>query len=365
MQGVVVLLVKLLMHLTLVKIAVFTAFLILNISCNTKKQDLGAARNSRPQGPITVDGFVVQPHSVSDNIEVPGSLLPFEETQIRSEVSGRIIQLNIREGEVVNKGALMIKLFDEDLQAQLRKLEVQLKIKEKTTERNRELLNINGISQQEYDLSALDVDNLKADIESTKIALSKTEIRAPYTGSVGLRNVSMGSYLSPTDIVTTIRQIDKLKLEFSIPEKYAKDIQKGYVVKFKVDGGRDFHKATVMATENNVDQNTRTLKIRAVVDESHPELISGVFAKINLQLGKDNKALMIPSQAIIPQARNKQVILLRKDSAQFVVVETGIRDSAFVQIVNGLQEGDTVITSGLMSVRPNAKVKIAKVNRYQ
>jgi membrane fusion protein (multidrug efflux system) len=352
------------MHLNLFKIAVLAALLFFS-SCKSKKQDNNSARSMRSSGPITVDGFIVTPHSVSDNIEIPGSLLPFEETQIRSEVSGRITQLNIQEGMTVKQGTLMVKLFDQDLQAQLKKLEVQLQIKQKTSERNRELLGINGISQQEYDLSTLDVDNLRADIETTKISIGKTEIRAPYTGSVGLRNVSLGSYLSPSDVITTIRQIDKLKLEFSVPEKYAKDITKGYVVKFKVDGGKDYHKATVMATENRVDQNTRTLKIRAVVNESHPELVPGIFAKINLQLGRDNNALMVPSQAVIPQARGKQVILLRKDSAQFINIETGIRDSVYVQITNGLHEGDTVITSGLMSIRPNAKIKVTKVNHYQ
>jgi membrane fusion protein (multidrug efflux system) len=350
------------MHSTLKLFAALAATLILIFSCNSKKEAATAKQTPKTKGPIAVDGFVVQPRTVSENVEVPGSLLPFEETQIRSEVSGRIVLLNIQEGSRVNKGTLMVKLFDQDLQAQLKKLEVQLKIKDKTAERNRELLAINGISQQEYDLSSLDVENLKADIESTQIAISKTEIRAPYTGHVGLRNVSMGSYLSPTDIITTLRQVDKLKLEFAIPEKYAKDITKGYGIKFKVDGGEGSHNATVMATESSVDQSTRTLRVRALVNESHPELVPGVFAKINLQLGKDNKALMIPTQAIIPQARNKQVILFKKDSAQFVIVETGIRDSAFVQIISGLSAGDTVITSGLMSVRPNAKVKIITLN---
>ena len=121
----------------------------------------------------------------------------------------------------------------------------------------------------------------------------------------------------------------------------------------------------MLATESSVDQNTRTLKIKAVVKESHPELIPGIFAKVILQLGKDKNALMIPSQAVIPQARNKQVILLRKDSALFTTIETGIRDSAFVQVLSGLKEGDTVITSGLMAIRPNAKIKISKVIRLR
>lgn len=330
------------------------------LSCNSKKAPL-ATGAKRQQAPLEVDGYIVQQSSISETIEVPGSLLPFEETEIRAEVGGIIVKLNIQEGSTTTKGALLVKLFDEDLQAQLRKLRVQLQIKDKTQERSAELLKINGISQQEYDLSELDVENLRADIEATQIAISKTEIRAPYSGRVGLRNISLGSYISPTDIITTLRQVDQLKLEFAIPEKYAKEIVKGYKVSFKVDGGEDDHHATVMATENSVDANTRTLRVRALVNEKHQELVPGIFAKVNLQLGKSDKALLVPSQSIIPTARNKQVILFRKDSALYTVVETGIRDSAFVQVLKGVKIGDTVVTSGLMAIRPNTKIRIARV----
>jgi membrane fusion protein (multidrug efflux system) len=335
-------------------------------SCNSGKNDPQASTGrSRQAGPISVDGFVVKKSSVSETILVPGSLLPFEETAIRPEVGGRIVELNIKEGTLVQKGTLLVKLFDADLQAQLKKLKVQLKIAEKTEERNRELLKINGISQQEYDLSNLNVDNLNADIEGTEIAISKTEIRAPYTGKVGLRNLSLGAFAAPTDVLTTIRQVDKLKLEFAVPEKYAREIGPGYVVKFRVDGGQKDHNAVVLATESSVDQNTRTLKLRAVVNGNNNELVPGIFAKVNLQLGKDTSALLVPSQAVVPTARNKQVYLLRKDSVLFTVVETGIRDSAYVQVLKGLQVGDTVITTGLMAVRPNAKVKITRVNTLE
>jgi membrane fusion protein, multidrug efflux system len=335
--------------------------LVIFSSCKSKKPDSAGGGRQRQQGPLSVDAFVIQPSAISEDVEVPGSLLPFEETAIRAEVGGRIVQLNIREGTMVQKGTLLVKIFDKDLQAQLRKLQVQLQINEKTEERNRELLKINAISQQDYDLSTLNVENLKADIESIQIAISKTEIRAPYRGTIGLRNVSLGSYISPTDIVTTIRQVDQLKLDFAIPEKYAKEIGKGYTVKFRVDGGVQDHVAKVIATENSVDQSTRTLKVKAVVTENHRELVPGVFAKINLQLGRNNSALLVPTQAVIPNIRNKQVILLRKDSALFTVVETGIRDSAYVQIISGVNPGDTVITSGLMAIRPNTKVKVTRV----
>lgn len=333
--------------------------------CNSdnKNQTSASGAGERQRGgPVTVDAFVIRPSAISEDVQVPGSLMPYEETQIRAEVGGKIVQLNFKEGSNVEKDAVLVKIFDDDLQAQLKKLQVQLKIANKTEERNNELLKISGISQQEYDLSRLGVENLRADIETTRIAISKTVIRAPYAGKVGLRNVSLGSYISPSDIITTLRQVDKLKLEFAVPEKYAREIGQGYEITFRVDGGTQTHKALVMATENSVDQNTRTLKIRAVVDGDNKELVPGIFAKVNLRLGRNEQALLVPSQAIIPTARNKQVIVLRKDSVMFTVVETGLRDSSYVQILNGVQSGDTVITTGLMAIRPNAKVKVTKVS---
>jgi membrane fusion protein (multidrug efflux system) len=340
------------------------------ILAGCKKEKAGgppAAGNGGPNrqkgGPMVVDGFLVEQHQVSENVEVPGSLFPAEATTIRAEVTGRVVVLNIPEGGVVQKGDVLVKLFDKDLQAQLKKLQVQLQIAQKTEERQKELLAINGISQQDYDLATLNVDNLNADIESVKISISKTEIRAPYRGEVGLRLVSLGSYISPTDIITSLRDVNELKLEFSVPEKYAKAISKGYKVKFRVDGGNKDHVGTVIATEGNVDQTTRTLKIRALVSGKDRELVPGVFAKVNLQLGETGDALMIPTQSVIPTARNKQVIVIHRDSAIFSVVETGIRDSAYVQVNRGLKKGDTVIVTGLMAIRPGAKIKIGKLNK--
>ncbi len=340
----------------------FFVGVLLLVSCNSKNNGAPAGRDPRQKKPQQVDGFIVQPRSISDKIEVPGSLLPSEQTQIKSEVSGRVVQLNIQEGSMVQKGSLLVKLFDADLQTQLKKLQVQLQIAQKTQERQSELLKISGISQQDYDLVELNVQTLNVDIEATKIAIAKTEIRAPYSGQVGLRYISLGSYIGPVDVITILRQVSELKLEFSIPEKYAKEIGKGDKVTFKVDGGSRTHRATVLATENSVEQSTRTLRVRALVNNNHSELVPGIFAKVNLELGHNNNALMVPTQALIPTARNKQVIVLKKDSAVFIVVETGIRDSAFVQVVSGIKAGDTIITSGLMVIRPNAKVKVVRVS---
>lgn len=344
----------------------FFILIVAVAGCHSKKTGvISPPVNRQSGGPLVVEGFVAQESTLFDEIEIPGTLLPEEETAIRSEVSGRVVQLNINEGALVKKGALLVKLFDADLQAQLKKLEVQLQIANKTEERQRELLTINGISQQDYDLSTLQVDNLKADIQSTRIAISKTEIRAPYDGKLGLRSISLGAYVSPAEIITTIRKVNHLNLEFSVPEKYAKEIKKGSNVRFVVDGGTGPHYASVLATENSVDQATRTLKVKAVVEENHPELVPGIFARVSMRLGKDSQAILVPTQSVIPQARTKQVMVLRNDTARFADVETGIRDSVFVQITSGISSGDTVITTGLMAIKPNTKVKIGKVNRYQ
>ncbi len=334
----------------------------LAIGCGKKEAATpsGQARQMRaPQ----VEGFVVRPQSIVDKIEVPGSLLPGEQTQIRAEVSGRVVQLNIKEGTLVQKGTLLIKLFDGDLQNQLKKLQVQLKIAETTEGRQAELLKINGISQQDYDLVTLNVETLKVDIDATRIAIVKTEIRAPYTGQLGLRNISMGAYISPADIITTLRQVNELKLEFSVPEKYAKEVKKGDKINFRVDGGQRNHKAVVIATENSVEQTTRTLRIRALVDKIDDELVPGVFARVSLQLGKKTDALLVPTQALISTALNKEIAVLKKDSVVFTVVETGARDSIFVEITQGLKAGDTIVTTGLMVLKPNDKVKVMRVNK--
>jgi membrane fusion protein, multidrug efflux system len=336
--------------------------LLLFSSCKEKNgQAANAAPAARRNAPLAVEGFIVKTKTLSENIEVPGSLLPYETTEIRPEISGRIIQLNVAEGRNVSKGTLLVKLFDGDLQAQLKKLQVQLTIAQKTAERQKQLLTINGISQQEYDLSELEVSNLNADIELTKVAISKTEIRAPFNGQVGLRNISLGAYVSPETIITTISQVNDLKLEFTVPEKYSENMRTGKMVSFFVDGIKNNFKARVIATESSIESNTRSMRVRGVVQGNSSGLVSGAFAKVSLEMGKDEDALIIPTQAVIPQARNKKVVVYRGGATEFATVTTGIRDSSYVQILDGLKAGDTVVTTGLLAIRPESKITLTKV----
>lgn len=312
--------------------------------------------------PIKVEATIVSASAVSEKLEVPGSIIPYEATELRPEVSGRVTKINIQEGKSVPKGTLLVKLYDEDLQAQLRKLEVQLEIYEKTAQRQAELLKIDGISKQEYDLSVLQVNNIKADMDLIRTSIQKTELRAPFNGRLGLRNISMGAYVTPSTLITNIREEDQLKLEFTVPEKYSSKIFTGKALQFTIQGSNQVFGARVIATEEAVMEDTRSLKVRAVVLGKAPQLLPGAFAKVMLDFGQDKNALMIPSQAVIPQARYKNVIVYRNGAAAFEKVTTGIRDSSRVQILSGLNIGDTIVLTGLLSIKPESKLTITKMN---
>lgn len=336
--------------------------LAISISCKEKNPKADMLPTHSVNVPLQAEGFVVRTRPLSENIEMPGTLLPFESTQIRPEIMGRIVELNIPEGGTVSKGTLLVKLFDGDLQAKLKKLEVQLSIAQKTLERQKALLDISGISQQEYDLSQLEANNLHADIQLVKVDIGKTRIVAPYAGKIGLKNISLGAYVTPTNIITTISQVDELKLEFTVPEKYSEIMKKGKAVAFMIDGADKKFTATIMAAESAIEANTRSLRIRALVKGKSSELVAGGFAKVSLQLGHHEQSIVIPTQAVIPQARDKRVVLYRAGKPEFKVVSTGIRDSTYVQILDGLNVGDTVITTALLAIRPESRVTLTKVN---
>jgi membrane fusion protein (multidrug efflux system) len=312
-------------------------------------------------GPLAVEGLVVKPQSLSADIRVPGTIMASESTVIHPEVPGRIVELNIREGGYANKGALLAKLYDGDLQAQLRKLEVQLKIAEQTEQRQGELLKIQGISRQDYDLSLLLVQTLKADIDINREAIRKTEIRAPFSGKLGLKNVSPGAYVTSATALTTISQVSNLKIQFNVPERYGALLTNGHPVTFVIDGTDKTFNASVLATEVMIDELTRSLAIRATIRDKDPALIPGAFAEVKIVLGRSDEALMIPSIIVIPQGRKKQVFQYKGGKVLPVEIETGVRDSIRIEVTKGLKTGDTVITSSLLFLRSGMDVEVSRV----
>lgn len=341
----------------------FFLFLLFT-SCSSNENKIKATGEGKPAAPPPpkVEAYIVKSSAVAEDLELPGSIIANESITINPEISGRLTYLNVSEGKNISKGTLIAKIYDGDLKAQLGKLAVQLKVQEQTAKRYEELLTINGVSQQEYDLIVLQANNIRADMEIVRSNLLRTEIRAPFSGTLGLKMISPGAYVSPQTVITTLRQNNILKLDFTIPERYSEKMRLGQVVSFMTEGGKKDFKAKVLAMESAVSESSRSLNIRALVSRNDESLIPGAFVKVKLSFEPDTNALMIPSQAVIPQARGKKVAVFSNGTVQFQDVETAIRNASQVQIISGLKPGDTIITSGLMSLKPNGKVVIGKIN---
>jgi membrane fusion protein (multidrug efflux system) len=338
----------------------FLALIIaLSFGCGSKTGKNKAIKSASKS--IAVEGFVVQPKLLDLTISVSGTLKSFEETVLMPEVSGRVVEIHLQEGKPVRKGSLLVKIFDGDLQAQLKKLQAQLQLTEQTRKRQSDLLKINGISQIDYDQTVLQVNSINADIDILRAQIRKTEILAPYDGVIGLRNISLGAQVSPSTAVATIRAVQQLKIDFSIPEKYSKEVSKGKKLKFTVQGDDTKYDASVIATEEGIDAVSRNLKVRALVLSKNSSLVPGKFANIELTLGEDQNALMIPTQAIIPQEKDKKVILSENGKAKMVTVKTGIRKESTIEIVSGIKAGDTVLTTGILFIKPGDVIKFSKV----
>ncbi len=341
----------------------YLTFLILSgalllISCSGKKGKDPAMKGPPPNMSLKVEGFVVAATSISDNLELPGTLIANEATEIHPEISGRLTYLNIAEGRTVGRGTMLAKIYDGDLVAQLNKLSVQLKQAKQTLGRYAELLKIDGVSRQEYDLRTLDISNIQADMAIVRSNILRTQIRAPFSGTLGLKNVSPGAYVTPATVITTLRQNSELKIDFSIPEAYTDKLKTGTLVNFTVDGSDKVYTARITASEMGINLENRSLQVRASVIKPDNSLLPGGFVKVKTNFAPNTEALMIPSQAILPQARGKQVVVYRAGIANFEDIKTGLRDSAMVQVTNGLKVGDTIITSGLMSLKPQAKIEL-------
>lgn len=330
--------------------------------CNSEKEKSPVGSSTSKNKPATkVDGYVVTPKTLESTITVSGSLLAFEEVDLKNEVAGRVVKINLPEGKFVKEGTLLVKLFDDDLQANLKKLQSQLAIQEEIYKRQTELFNVNGISQNDYDQTILQVNSLKAEIEVEKTMIRKTEVLAPFDGVIGLRNISIGAVVTPSTSLASIRAENKLKLDFSVPEKYSNKIQPGLDVQFYISGNNNPFLASVMATEREIDASTRNLKVRAVVTSPSSELLPGAFTNVVLKFGANEQALMVPTQALIPRERNKSVIVSRNGIARMVQVKTGVRETSAVEITEGLVPGDTIVISGILFVKEGMKIAFSSV----
>jgi membrane fusion protein (multidrug efflux system) len=330
-------------------------FIIMVGGCKSEKKTSSPGPGG---GKLSVTAVVIRPQSLENKIVTTGTLLANEEVELRSEISGRVTGVFFEEGKKVKKGDLLLKINDRELKAQLAAKEVQVKQASDEEQRKLQLFKIKVVSQEEYDKALNSLKITQAEKESIEAQLAKTEIVAPFNGVIGLRYVSVGGYVSSSNLISTMQEIDPIKAEFSVPEKYAGKIKTGTEIVVNAGDSSEEYKGTVYAVESKIDPNTRTIKARARIPNPGGVLIPGAFAKVQITLEELPNAMVIPSEAIVPEITGEKVYLCANGRAKSTPIATGIRTERGVEVTRGLTPGDTLITSGLLQLAEGRAVQI-------
>lgn len=325
-------------------------------SCDSKST--GGPQKSGTPSASAVSGVVVKPQKMENIVRSSGTVLASESVDLAAEASGRIESITFKEGAHVRKNELLVKINDDDLQAQLKKSELQIQLASEQEKRSAQLFGKNSISKEQYDIALNAVNTLKADRDNLIASIRKREIRSPFDGVIGLRYVSEGGYVSATTRIASIQKVNPLKVDFSIPEKYAGKVAVGDKVEFNSEETKIQFSGTLYAIEPKIDPATRTIQLRALCSNQGEKVFPGAYVQIELRLKTIEDALLIPTQAVIPVLKGQTVLLRKNGVVVSVPVKTGTRMSSLVQITDGLAAGDTVITTGLLSLRPGMKVSV-------
>lgn len=335
----------------------FVGFIAYRISSNNAKNSAPKDKDDKDK-PMTVTGIVVHPKTFDNNLSLSGSIEANEQIEIRSEVSGIVEGIYFQEGSNVTKGQLLFKVNDIELRAQLAQANTKEGLAAENERRAKLLLQKEAISQEEYDIARADHKSTQAQSQLIKAQIAKTSVRAPFSGKIGLRSISPGIYITPTVLVAKLVNSSKLKITFSIPEKYASQVKTNTPLSFTVEGSDEKFTATVYAIEPEVAVTTRTLQVRAITENSQGKLLPGTFANVALPLSIIKNAIVVPTEAIIPVQNGKKVFIAKNGLAKELMVETATRTDASILVLSGLKAGDTLLTSGVMSLKDEAPVKV-------
>lgn len=310
---------------------------------------------------LAVRAMVMEPQTFENRISSTGTVVADESVSLQSEVAGRVTGIFFTEGELVEAGRLLVKINDADLQAELRRAEYRRNLAEIRERRVASLIERNATAQQEYDVALNELNVVKADIDLINARIAQTEIRAPFDGIIGLRAISPGSYITPTTYITEIQKVNRVKVDFSVPERFSGMITQGQSFRFNRQGSENTYNGEVYAIQPRIEPNTRTLRLRGIANNDDNVLLPGAFVEVNLALRAIDAALMAPSEAIIPEMGGQSVYLYRNGKAERRSVEIGIRTDQRVHITDGVVSGDTLLTTGMLQLRPGMDVRIAEI----
>ena len=344
---------------------VIAAFLYPRLD-NRKSNDTSvAAAGAGPGAPTALPVKVVklQKETLRNQLSVTGTIIPNESVDLRSEISGLVTRITFKEGQYVTKGTPLLYLNDDELQAQFQRLEYTQKLFESQENRQKQLLAREAISQEEYDIVLNQYNTTLSDLKLVEAQLAKTIIRAPFNGILGLRQVSEGSVIGTNDVIANFVNIDPIKIEFSIPERYANQVSVGSTIYFSNESSQEEVSGEVYAFEPQIDAATRTLKLRAQSPNRERKFLPGMFVRIRFVLGETENALMVPSESVIPELQGYKVFVVGADNkAEERSVEIGTRTDTHVQIISGLEVGDLVLTTGVLQARQGSPVEYTQIN---
>ena len=303
--------------------------------------------------------LTVHAETLGDRIVTVGTILPNEEVEVRSETSGKIERIAFHEGRRVQKGDLLVKINDAELQAQLLRAQYREALTEQQEQRQRQLFDKKLASQEEFNIAVNELNIAKAEVQLIKTQIAKTEFRAPFDGVIGLRFLSEGSYVTPATRITTLQDNRTVKVDFKVPEKYASGIANGGKINFKIQEAARSFAGTIYARDTKIDQTSRTLHVLARSPNPDGALLPGSFANVEVMLA-EKKALLIPAEALIPELKGHRVFVAKGGKAVSQEVEIGIRTDERVEVTQGLAEGDTLIASAILQLRHGMAVRMAE-----
>jgi membrane fusion protein (multidrug efflux system) len=319
-----------------------------------------STNNANGARQLTVDVISLEHESVKNIILLPGNVLPFEQVTLYTEVAGRVSKIYFNEGDEVKVNTPLLKIDSDILEAKKAEIETNLKFAKKEESRTKNLYEAKAGSFEAYELAQGKVASLEAELKSIAVEIDKTTLRAPFSGQVGLRMISPGAFIGTNDPIANMAQQNPLKIEFSVSQRYANKVKAGQSIVVKDKNGNTIGKAEVYAFDPIIDNASRSLKIRARI-ENNEHLFPGSFVQVEYDLGEIEDGFMVPSSAVSPVLNGQQIWLLKDGKATSKIVELGIRTSDQVQIIGNISEGDTLITTGLLSMREGLELK-GKVN---
>ena len=328
-----------------------------------KDQPAAGSNEASSSAALPVEVVQIKPQKLENNLSVTGNIIPNEAVNLRAEISGLVTEIAFKEGEFVKKGTPLVYLNDDELTAQKDRLDYTRKLYEGQENRQKQLLEREAISQEEYDIVLNQYNTNLADMNLIEAMIRQTVIRAPFDGVIGLRQISEGSVITPADIIVNVVNIDPIKIDFSIPERYANIVEQGSRITFTNAAVEGESVGEVYAIAPNIDAATRTLQLRAISPNKDRKFLPGMFVGVKLNLNVNDEALMVPAESLIPELDGYKVFVANSENViEEVKVSIGIRTEREVQVIDGLKEGDLVLTTGVIQAKPGMAVNITKTH---